>query len=107
MPDTSLCEDRFIINHLRHSHPEPIHPPHPFHWLLRFKLLGDAFGGSVVFDQPKEKSVGLFFDVSKVRAELDGGFQVGIEDETMFPEIAREELTPYANGTIRAVIGDI
>ena len=49
----------------------------------------------------------MFFDVSKVRAELDGGFQVGIEDGTMFPEIAQVALTPYANGTIRAVIGDI
>ena len=49
----------------------------------------------------------MFFDVGEVRAELTAGFQVGIEDGTMFPEIAQVALTPYDNGTIRAVIGDI
>ena len=46
----------------------------------------------------------MFFDIGRVEVELDGGFQVGIEDST---EIAQVALTPYANGTIRAVIGDI
>ena len=41
----------------------------------------------------------MFFDIGKVGAELTAGFQVGIEDGTMFPEIAQPALAPYANGT--------
>lgn len=32
--------------------------------------------------------------------ELASGFQVGIEDGTMFPEIAQPALAPHADGTL-------
>jgi len=67
---------------------DPIHPPYPLHRILRLELLGDAFGGSIVFDKPKKKSVGLFFNVCEVRAELAAGLQIGIEDRTVLPEMA-------------------
>ena len=41
----------------------------------------------------------MFFDVGEVSAELATGFQVGIEDWMMLPEIAQPTLAPYADGT--------
>ena len=42
----------------------------------------------------------MFFKVGEVRAELAGGFQVGIEDGTMLPEIAQPALAPDTNGAL-------
>lgn len=83
-----LIENYFAIHDFSYPRFDPVHPPYPLHRLLRLELLGDAFRGSIVFDQPKKERVGLFFDVGEVRAELTGDFQVGIEDRTIHPEIA-------------------
>ena len=40
----------------------------------------------------------MFLDVGEVGAELTAGFQVGVEDRTMFPEIAQSPLGPHADG---------
>jgi len=77
-----------------------IHPPYPLHRILCLELLVDAFGGGIVFDQPKEKSVGLFLDIGKVGTELASGLQVGIEDGPMLPEIVQSALAPDANGAL-------
>ena len=56
--------------------------------------------GIPYFDQPKEEGVGLFCDAGKVGAELTAGFQIGIGDRAMFPEIAQPALAPDANGAL-------
>ena len=94
-----LCVYCVLYHNLRHSLPDPIHPPYPLHRLLCLELLGDTFGGGTVFDQPKEESVGLFFNVGKVRAKLTAGLQVGIEDGMMLLKIAQPTLDPDTNGT--------
>ena len=83
-----LCVYKFLSHNLHRPRPNPIHPPYPLHGHLRLELLGNAFGGSIVFDQPKEKSMGLFFDIGEVGMELTAGLQIGIDDGTMLPEIA-------------------
>ena len=41
----------YSLNHrLRYSRPDPIHPPHLLHGILHLELLGDAFGGGIVFN---------------------------------------------------------
>ena len=94
-----LCVDQIVIDDFCCSFPYCVHPSYPLHGFLRFKLFSDALGGSIVFDQPKEKSVGLFFNVGKVRAKLTAGLQVGIEDGMMLLEIAQPTLDPDTNGT--------
>ena len=42
----------------------------------------------------------MFFDAGKVGAELTAGFQIGIGDRAMFPEIAQPALAPHADGTL-------
>ena len=71
-----LSADQFFLYYFRNPVAYIIHPPHPLHGLISFKLFGNAFPFGVLFYQPKKEGLCFFLYICKVGAELAGSEQI-------------------------------